>query len=345
MGALAVLALAVATALAPPARAQSSPQPLGPYDGTNPFVCELQNVGTGVEYPDPDADPLCVEFDKTNQNVTDFGLVDFLSKEPDRVAAASPKCFYFQRDHWTGSVVQGQPPELWHWDGNYFFDKGQGIGGVNVTNFRVGGQTSDPTQFAPPEYQPFFNESGGGGLTKLQGGAQPDCAARVDTPEEREEIYGGEPLFPECISPGGDLHARKVGKVELGMSRKQVLKRLAAPRNHERGADRWCVTGGASLRVAYRHGSPRGVALIRTTVRGHSERGVRPHMRAELARRRLDLRHRFDLGPATVLEAPRHDGRRLFAAIRNGRVSWLAMTDPDRLRGEHATKRALRQTG
>ena len=42
------------------------------------------------------------------------------------MAAAVPKCFYFQTDHWTGSVVQGQPPELWHWDGSYFFDKAQG---------------------------------------------------------------------------------------------------------------------------------------------------------------------------------------------------------------------------
>ena len=46
------------------------------------------------------------------------------------MAAAVPKCFYYQHDHWTGSVVQGQPPELWHWDGRYFFDKAKAVGGV-----------------------------------------------------------------------------------------------------------------------------------------------------------------------------------------------------------------------
>jgi hypothetical protein len=78
--------------------AQSSPQPFAPYDGSIPFRCELQDAGTGTEFPDPEADPFCVKYDKTSQNVTDFGLVDFLSKEPARVAAAAPKCFYFQRD-------------------------------------------------------------------------------------------------------------------------------------------------------------------------------------------------------------------------------------------------------
>ena len=39
--------------------------------------------------PHPEADPFCVEFDKRRQNVTELGVVDFLSKEPARVAAAS----------------------------------------------------------------------------------------------------------------------------------------------------------------------------------------------------------------------------------------------------------------
>src|SRR3954465_8137502 len=102
----------------------------GGWDGTTPFVCTLQQTGTGTDYPEPGADPFCVEFDKTHQNVTSLGIVDFLSKEPARVAAASEKCFCFQHDHWTGSVAQGQPPELWHWDGSYWFDKARGAGGV-----------------------------------------------------------------------------------------------------------------------------------------------------------------------------------------------------------------------
>src|SRR3954469_18107641 len=110
VGALAVLLCATSAAAAQPQ----------PYDGQNPFTCTLQQVGRGTDFPDPGADPFCVEFDKTQQNVTELGIVDFLSNEPTRVAAAVDKCFYFQSDHWTGSVVQGEDPELWHWDGQYF---------------------------------------------------------------------------------------------------------------------------------------------------------------------------------------------------------------------------------
>src|ERR671936_717490 len=80
---------------------------VAPWGGKKPFKCKVQDVGTGTDFSRPKADPFCVRFDKTNQNVTDFGIADFLSKEPKRVAAASPKCFYFQEDHWKGSIVQG----------------------------------------------------------------------------------------------------------------------------------------------------------------------------------------------------------------------------------------------
>jgi hypothetical protein len=189
-----VVALAVCAA---PAAAQSpypgQGEPYAPWDGSNPFNCVLQDVGTGTDYPDPDADPFCVEFDKTQQNVSDFGIADFLEKEPARVAAASPKCFYFQTDHWTGSAVQGVPPELWHWDGQYFFDKALAVGGVNVKNFRVGGQPASPSDYgeAPPEFAPYMDEGGGGSYIIGSVDADPNCVAKVDTPEERAQIYAG----------------------------------------------------------------------------------------------------------------------------------------------------------
>jgi hypothetical protein len=171
MGRLRVgIALVFALAAASPGSAQT---PVVPWDGTNPFRCQNQNVGTGVDFPDPGADPFCVEFDKTQQNITDFGLVEFLAMEPARVAAAVPKCFYFQHDHWTGSIVQGQPPELWHWDGSYFFDKAQGIGGVYVSDLRS-------VLFGPV--------TGGVRLVSL-GQVDPICAAKVDTPQERRRVY------------------------------------------------------------------------------------------------------------------------------------------------------------
>jgi hypothetical protein len=156
-----------------PASAASATSPIVPWDGTNPFRCQNQNVGTGTAFPHPAADPFCVEFDKTQQNITDFGIVDFLAMEPARVAAAVPKCFYFQHDHWTGSVVQGQPPELWHWDGSYFFDKARAIGGVYVSDLQSA----------------FFGPVTGGVRLVRLGAADPACAAKVDTPQERRRVY------------------------------------------------------------------------------------------------------------------------------------------------------------
>jgi hypothetical protein len=184
----AFVALAALLALAPATAGAATP--VAPYDGSNPFKCKVQNVGTGVDYPDPNADPFCVEFDKTNQNVTDFGIVDFLLNEPARVAAATPKCFYHQHDHWTGSIVQGTQPTLWHWDGNYFFDKARGMGGVRVDNFAVGGFTGDPRLLPgfPPEYYPYFGP-GAGGVYVTTVAADPNCVAMVDTAGEAAKVY------------------------------------------------------------------------------------------------------------------------------------------------------------
>jgi hypothetical protein len=185
---LVVVAIALAASLVASASALAAT--IEPYDGDNPFRCKTQRVGTGVDFRDPDADPFCVEFDKTQQNVTDFGIVEFLLLEPARVAAAVPKCFYHQTDHWTGSIVQGSSPELWHWDGRYFFDKARGMGGVRVDNFRIGEQTADPRTLPgfPPQYMPYFGPGGGGVMAEI-GPADPSCVAKVDTPAEQGRVY------------------------------------------------------------------------------------------------------------------------------------------------------------
>src|SRR3954468_7378997 len=129
MGRVLLVALAALALYATPSGAADAPTP---WHGVNPFACELQNAGFGTAVPHPEADPYCVEFDKRRQNVTQMGIVDFLSREPAPVAAAVPKCFYFQSDHWRASVVQGVGTALYEWDGHYFFDKARGDGGVWV---------------------------------------------------------------------------------------------------------------------------------------------------------------------------------------------------------------------
>src|SRR3954454_1211203 len=181
---LAVLALAPAAA----AEAASSP-PTG-WDGTNPFTCTLQNAGFGTDVPDPGADPYCVEFDKRRQNVTQLGVVDFLSHEPARVAAAVPKCFYFQSDHWRGSVVQDDgSTRTYEWDGHYYFDKAKGEGGVWVTNFSLNGQTQDPSSIPgmPQDFARYFGPGTGGVITRNNVEGDPSCVARAK--KEPASIY------------------------------------------------------------------------------------------------------------------------------------------------------------
>jgi hypothetical protein len=204
---IAAISVGLALAAAAPAVAQEG-APYAPWDGSIPFNCVLQDAGTGpVEnVPNPDADPFCVEFDKNSQSLApDFGIGEFLLNEPGRVALAAPKCFYYQSDHWTGALVQGMPPELWHWDGQYFFDKAAGVGGVNLQNFRVGGQPMDPTAYGgqvPAAFAPYMDQGGGGAYVTQGIEADPNCAAMVDTPAEQQQVYsnGQPPPQPPTVA-------------------------------------------------------------------------------------------------------------------------------------------------
>jgi hypothetical protein len=344
------LTLLTVLCLAAPATAQVG-QPLGPWDGQNPFNCVNQDVGTGTDFPHPHADPFCVEFDKTNQNVTDFGIVDFLSKEPARTGIAATKCFYFQQDHWTGSVVQGQDPEIWHWDGRYFFDEAKGIGGVAVHNFRIGGQPADFTPYVPAAYRPYVYPGGGGGVIVTQeSNPNPQCAKKVDTPRERRAVYGSAPRYPGCIAPGGRLRGRHVGRVRLGEPRKKLWSRLGKPRRTKHRVDRWCLVGAASVRTGYRsrqtsHGEGHAsrVTTIVSTSRGHTIHGVGRGTKTATAKRELNLRPRFKLAAARVLEAPRNPKRRAFVGLHHGRVRWVALADPHEL-STHGIRTALHRS-
>jgi hypothetical protein len=327
----AVLAAAAAALLG---AATAAADAYAPYDGSNPFNCELQRVGTGTSFPHPDADPFCVEFDKTQQNVSDFGLADFLSKEPARVAAASPKCFYFQHDHWTGSVVQGNQPEVWHWDGSYFFDKSSGLGGVHVSNFRIGGRPADFTPYAPPEFQPYMAKGGGGGvLLSGEVEADPSCAQRVDSPLERRFVYYHR-------IPAGRIFRKRVTPIRLLTLRQMVIRRLGPAHRRADHSDRWDVAGGGELRIGWRGTAiDRRVAALLTTSPSHRRAGIHPGVRGQRARRVLHARFALAVAGYRVFEAPRRVRSRMLLGIRAGRLAWIAVVDPRRV-----PDRALRTT-
>ncbi len=186
-----LIAVVVTLGSAEPAAAQL----IDPYDGRNPFRCEPQPVGTGVDFPRPRVDPMCVVFDKTNQNLSELGIVDFLLNEPARLAGAAGKCFYFQRDEWRGSALAGGELELYHWRGRYFIDRAHGAGGVFVKALRLGGDGGDPAlvESTPDPFRPYLHPTGGGGYASLDVDLEPRCVRRVDTPAEAREVYRRKP--------------------------------------------------------------------------------------------------------------------------------------------------------
>ena len=236
----------LAAVLAWPAGAAAQQGQVMPYDGSIPFQCVLQQAGFGAEFPDPDADPFCVEYDKREQNVTEAGVVQFLSLEPARVAAASPKCWYFQRDHWRGSVVQEDgSTKTYEWDGSYFFDKARGIGGVYVENFNFNGQTGDPRELPgfPEEWKPYYGPGRGGTQTADSVRADPRCVAKAqDAPA---------PGPYRCVDEEGKA-GRAIGRLRLGMKRADAHGAYGAPARTNAGLDRWCHMQGGKLAAGFR---------------------------------------------------------------------------------------------
>jgi len=296
-----------------------------PYDGSNPFDCVLQNVGFGTDFPDPDADPFCVEFDKRRQNFTELGIVDFLSQEPARVAAAGPKCFYYQHDHWTSSVVQddGQT-ELYSWDGSYYFDKARGTGGVYVENFTFNNQTGDPRVVPgfPEEWKPAFGP-GRGGIQFADGGveADPSCVELA----KRRNVYakhaGGEAAGGGvgCLTGHGSIR-RGVPGARLGSSRARVLGALGRPTRRRRGVLRWCTAGDGVLVAAFRR---RRLRAVRSSAPAFDLAAIAAGDPAAAARRRLRGERTLRRGRARLLVV---HGRRLtrLVRLRAGEVRWVA---------------------
>jgi hypothetical protein len=271
------------------------------WDGVNPFRCELQQAGMGATVAHPEADPFCIEFDKRHQNVTELGVVDFLANEPARVAAAVPKCFYFQSDHWRGSIVQDDgSTKTYEWDGHYFFDKATGDGGAWVTNFNVNGQP-DPSQT-------------GGAITHNQVDAEPDCVAKA-TPQ----LYAtGAKTKRGCVTTAGKVGRRRLGPVRLGMRDGRVRSKLGDPREVRRGFLRYCADGGGKLLVGQRNdrsgdlgSDPKArTVIVVTTARALIRRAPRRALRGPHRR---------------WVAVTRLRGRRLRAALRRAGVHGPAL--------------------
>lgn len=332
---IAVVAVTVVAALAPAvlsATAQGSSPPT-PWDGSDPFNCTVQDAGLGPTGPDPGADPYCVYFDKTDQNITQLGIASFLLLEPARTAAAVNKCFYFQEDHWRGSVVQSdQQTVLYEFYGHYFFNKATGDGGAYVTGFEIAGQTFDPTALPgfPPGYGQYFGPGTGGVITHDDIPVDPHCAAIANG--DPGAVYASAANVPRCLSGAGVVNRDGIGPLRLGSTEDLVRGALGPPAQVKRGFLSYCVAGGGELLVGEpgdRSGTlgsgDAAAAMLLTTSRAFALRGhgwtARVGSRARALRRVLRRPRRLArLGSATVLRAGD-----LLAAVSQGRITYLGV--------------------
>ncbi len=314
-----VAAVALLALAAPAAPALS----IEGWDGQNPYECQLQNVGFGTNYPNPGADPFCVEFDKRRQNVTELGVVDFLLQEPARVAAALPKCFYYQHDHWRGSIIQGdERTETYNWDGSYFVDKARGMGGVYIDHFTINNQSFDVTTLPgfPAEWRPYFGYGRGGVQIVNSFKADPTCP---DPPFRKSGAGAGQAgAGKSCLSRRGSV-GRGLGGVPLGTREAEVVRRLGPPDAAKRGVSRWCLKSGGALRVAYPSddGSSPRAELLLTDSKRFSARGIVPGAKESATRRRLAGARKLTGTNALVVE---RGGHRLLVGLAKGRVAYLA---------------------
>ena len=305
------------------------------WDGKNPFACTLQQVGTGTDFPQPNADPFCVEFEKRHQNVDKLGVVDFLSKEPARVAAASDKCFYFQSDHWRGTVSESVPEsETYAWDGHYYFNKATGSGGVYVENFRVGGQSGDPTAVPgfPEEYKKYFSQGRGGFQAVGDVQADPRCATKPNPsgPGGGSGSGGGAPK-KQCRVAGGRIR-RGIDKVNLGIKRAPARRAQGMPVTESSRKMTWCLDGGGTLSATFGGGS---AELVWTNSRPFSTERIHTSSTARWARRMLKGERKLGNVRGASVYSVRERNRQLVVGLRRGWVVWMAVA------GRNLTKARL----
>jgi hypothetical protein len=338
-----VLAAAIAGALAFAAPAAGASAPPSGWDGANPFNCTLQQAGFGPTGPDPGADPYCIEFDKRHQNVSELGVVDFVSNEPARVAAASPKCFYFQSDHWRGSFVQSDAStKTYEWDGHYFFDKARGEGGAWVSNFNVNGHTGDPNAMPgmPQEYARYFGPGTGGFITHDEVQADPNCAASAGQGGVYAQGKGREFAPPvgappaSCGPASGEVGPGRLGSARIGAADETVREQLGDPVRVAGAVLHFCSTGPGKLVVVERRGR---ASLILASGRGFRTRaGLGPGASARAVRRARTVAR---VGAMRVKRM-----RGVLFGVRGRSVRFVAVVDRAAYRTPRTLAAALRQT-
>ena len=331
----------------------AAPGDITGWNGINPFHCDLQQAGFDPVGPGARRGPVLRRVRQAPPERHRAGRRGVPQPRAGAVAAAGPKCFYFQSDHWRGSIVQDDgSTKTYEWDGHYFFDKAKGDGGAWVTNFNVNGQTGDPSQI-PGIPQEFAAVHGAGDRRRDHPQRHP---RRPELRRPRRRRSAAHLLELRAAADhrreGRRLslcprrhRQRPCGADRVGDTERTVRQRLGPPVSVDRGFLRYCLRGGGRLMVGEmedRSGelgeSPDArVVLLVTTSRTLATKGLVAGDRASELRRKFPrARHRFTVDHTSVRALRARSG--LIAGVRRGRVRWLGVYDRDEIR----SKRALR---
>jgi hypothetical protein len=227
-------------------------------------------------------------------------------------------------------------------DDAMYFDKSTGSGGVAISNFQVGGFTSDPTTIPgfPDQLKPFFGPGGGG--SQMTGGVQVDPNCSPPSPATGggggggTAGGGGGSIFGGLGGPNPGTKPRTVslcksfkgnarnglGKARLGLKRATVRHKLGKPTRSSRGFYHYCLRRGGDLAIHF--GKHSKVDVVMTN--GKSFHAGKIKMRSRLKTVRSSLKHEQVLGhrKRDWVIAENHKGWKLLVGLSKNRVVYIA---------------------
>ena len=204
--------------------------------------------GFGTAFPQPDADPFCVEFDKRAPERDQLGVVDFLSQEPARVAAASPQVLLLPDRPLARLDRAGRrrPPRPTAGTA-LLLRQGEGAGGVAVSELPRGRPVGRPAAVPgfPAEYRPYFGK----------GRAASTSPAGIDVEPRCVELAKREPSTA-ARAPGSAAGWQGAGSAAASGASASAhppacAPALGAPTDREPLLVRYCMEGGGTLSAGF----------------------------------------------------------------------------------------------
>jgi hypothetical protein len=142
-----------------------------------------------------------------------------------------------------------------------------------------------------------------------------------------------------CLARRAPIGPHNIGRVRLGLTRKQLLRRVPAPRRRTKRSWRWCVKGGKGT-VAAAFTRKGKVALVTTTAPRHGNRRIHPGTRLSALRRAYPRRRSVG---RSLLRANPSSPRLL--GLGKGKVRYIAVTSPRTIRSRRTLRAYLRYAG